>query len=66
MEEYKNKVVVATGDFQNDIEMIKLAYLGVAPANAEPEVKKVADIIGVSNDDNLLHDIIYRLIPPLF
>lgn len=66
MEEYKNKTVVATGDFQNDIEMIKLAHLGVAPANAEPEVIKVADIIGVSNDEDLLHDIIYRLIPTLF
>jgi len=66
MEEYKNKTVVATGDFQNDIEMIKLAHLGVAPANAEPEVKEVADIIGVSNDEDLLHDIIYRLIPTLF
>lgn len=66
MEEYKDKTVVATGDFQNDIEMIKLAHLGVAPANAEPDVKKAANMIGVSNDEDLLDDIIYRLMPTLF
>lgn len=66
MEEYKDKTVVASGDFQNDIEMLKLAHLGVAPANAEPDVKKAADIIGVSNDEDLMHDIIYRLMPTLF
>ena len=66
MEEYKNKTVVASGDFQNDIEMLKLAHLGVAPANAEPDVKKAADFIGVSNDEDLMHDIIYRLMPTLF
>ena len=66
MEEYKGKSVVATGDFQNDIEMLKLAHLGIAPANAQPDVKKAADIIGVSNDEDLLHDIIYRIIPTLF
>jgi Cof subfamily protein (haloacid dehalogenase superfamily) len=66
MEEYKDKIVVAAGDFQNDIEMIKLAHLGVAPANAQPDVKKAANMIGVSNDEDLLDDIIYRLMPTLF
>lgn len=36
---------VATGDFDNDIEMLVEADLGVAPANAEETVKKVADLV---------------------
>lgn len=36
---------VAAGDFDNDIEMLVEADLGVAPANAEETVKKVADLV---------------------
>lgn len=36
---------VAVGDFDNDIEMLVEADLGVAPANAEETVKKVADLV---------------------
>ena len=35
--------VVAIGDNHNDISMLKLAGLGVAMANAEDEVKAIAD-----------------------
>ena len=33
------------GDYHNDIEMIDAADLGVATANAQTEVKKVADLV---------------------
>lgn len=62
---YRGKKVVAAGDFQNDIEMLRLADCGVAPENAQQDVKKAADVVAVSNDDDLLHDIVYRILPKL-
>jgi hypothetical protein len=44
--------VMALGDAENDIEMIEFAGLGVAVANAEPAVKRVAKHITASNDDD--------------
>lgn len=43
---------VAIGDFDNDIEMIQSADLGVCPANAENSVKQNADIILENTNDN--------------
>lgn len=40
---YEN--TIAVGDEANDISMIKMARLGVAVANARPEVKKVANYV---------------------
>ena len=65
MKEYRGKKVIATGDFQNDIEMLRLADVGIAPAKAQGDVKKIADVISVSNDEDLIHDIIYRILPTL-
>lgn len=64
-EQYHGKKVIATGDFQNDIQMLQLADYGIAPANAQEDVKKIADLIAVSNDEDLLHDIVYRIMPTL-
>lgn len=44
--------VAAFGDGLNDIPMLEVAGLGVAMENAYPEVKRVADMIAPSNDDN--------------
>jgi Cof subfamily protein (haloacid dehalogenase superfamily) len=65
MNEFRRKKVIAAGDFQNDIEMLRIADYGIAPANAQEDVKAIADVIAVSNDDDLMHDIIYRIIPTL-
>lgn len=43
--------LIAFGDGGNDIEMIKTAGCGVAMANACDELKKAADIITKSNDE---------------
>ena len=46
--------------------MLQVADVGIAPANAEPEVKAVADMISVTNDNDLIHQIIYHIIPDYF
>lgn len=48
--------MVCCGDGHNDLTMIQAAGLGVAMENAQPEVKKIADYITKSNDDDgVLH-----------
>ena len=44
--------MIAVGDNPNDIEMIRAAGLGVAVQNAHPDLKRVADLITDSNDDD--------------
>jgi len=44
--------VVAFGDETNDVEMILESGLGIAMANAHPEVKEAADRITASNDED--------------
>ena len=44
--------VMAFGDAQNDIEMLKQVKIGVAMENAMDEVKKVSDLVTKSNDEN--------------
>ena len=36
---------MAIGDHTNDVEVIKSAGLGVAVANAQPELKEIADYV---------------------
>lgn len=50
MEGIDPEEVVAIGDAPNDREMLELAGLGVAVANASPELKAVADEVVCSND----------------
>ena len=41
----KPEEVMAIGDHTNDMEVIKSAGLGVAVANAQPELKEIADYV---------------------
>lgn len=43
---------IAFGDMTNDREMIRAAGLGVAMANADEDLKKIADAICPSNDED--------------
>ena len=43
---------MAFGDGMNDFTMVEAAGLGVAMANAEPEVKRVAKFVTASNDED--------------
>lgn len=49
---------VGVGDYNNDIELLRLSGLGVAVANARPEVKAVADYVTCSNEDHAIARII--------
>lgn len=60
---YKDKIFIAVGDFDNDIEMLRYADFGIAAKNATNNVKQVADIIGVSCDEHLLAHVIANIIP---
>jgi hydroxymethylpyrimidine pyrophosphatase-like HAD family hydrolase len=44
--------VIAVGDEQNDLSMLEWAGRGIAVANADPQVRAVADEVIGSNDDD--------------
>ncbi|XP_042037600.1 endoribonuclease YBEY, chloroplastic-like [Salvia splendens] len=52
--------VMAIGDGENDVEMLQLASLGVALSNGSEKAKAVANVIGISNDEDGAADAIYR------
>ncbi len=53
----------AVGDDMNDIVLIREAGLGVAMANARPEVHAVADETTASNDEAGVANLVDRLVP---
>lgn len=54
--------VVAVGDNYNDREMLEVAGLGVAMANAEPEILAVADHVTGSNDEDGIATLVDELL----
>lgn len=48
----RQEEVLAIGDSYNDLDMIRWAGIGIAMANARPEVKAAADYVTTSNDEN--------------
>ena len=58
--------VVAFGDSINDIEMLKVAGLGIAVENAREELKAVADFVTLSNDDDGVAMVIEKIIDGSF
>ena len=52
----------AFGDEKNDIPMIEAAGLGVAMANAVPELLAVADYVTLSNAEDGVADALYKMI----
>lgn len=57
----KVTTIVAAGDYENDITMIKAADIGYAVANALPQVKAAADRITVDCHDHAIAKIISEL-----
>lgn len=51
---------MAIGDGENDIEMLELASLGIALSNGSEKTKAVANLIGPSNDEDGVAEVIYR------
>lgn len=58
--------VIAAGDNENDISLLKMAGTGIAVANAMQEVKNIADFITVDNNSHAISAIIYHLNNGLF
>jgi len=54
--------VICMGDNENDISMIKFAGVGVAMGNAEEFVKKQADYVALSNEDDGVAHVIEEFI----
>ncbi|MCS6825937.1 MAG: HAD family hydrolase [Caldilinea sp.] len=54
--------VIAVGDDINDVELVRCSDIGIAVANALPEVKAVADWIAPSADDDGVAYVIDRLL----
>lgn len=54
--------IIAIGDNDNDISMLKYAGLGVAMGNAVEDAKKASDIITSSNDDDGVAKVIEKYI----
>lgn len=42
---HETEILIAAGDYQNDMTMLQYADYGIAPANAQPAVKAVADYV---------------------
>ena len=58
----KPQEIMAIGDANNDIEMLEFAGLGVAMGNSSDYVKKLADYVTDSNDENGVATAIEKLI----
>lgn len=54
---------IALGDSANDNEMIEMAGLGIAVANATDKTKSIADVVATStNDDGILAEVLDKYI----
>ena len=62
---FRPEEMIAFGDAENDISMLKYAGIGVAMDNATPEVKAIADEVTLSNDEDGIAESLYRHIPGL-
>uniref|UniRef100_A0A7S1ESZ3 Uncharacterized protein n=1 Tax=Timspurckia oligopyrenoides TaxID=708627 RepID=A0A7S1ESZ3_9RHOD len=56
--------LLAIGDAENDLEMLKLAGIGVAMGNALPSVKQIADEMVASNNELGVAEAIRRFVKP--
>ena len=54
--------VIAFGDAENDIPMLRAAGMGVAMGNAQDAVKAAADMVTLSNNDDGIADALEKLI----
>lgn len=57
----KRENIIAVGDYNNDVGMLKAAGVGIAVANATDAAKAAADRTTVSNDEHAIARIIYDL-----
>ena len=54
--------IVAAGDFDNDLDMLRVADTSACPSNAQPCIKEIANIqLMHSCEENAIAELIYRL-----
>ncbi|AJA47343.1 HAD family hydrolase [Clostridium pasteurianum DSM 525 = ATCC 6013] len=58
----KREEIICAGDADNDKHMIEYAGLGVAMANADDDVKKIANFVTKSNEDNGIAYVINKFV----
>lgn len=58
----KQEEIIAVGDADNDLDMIEFAGLGVAMGNAFENVKKIANYISKTNEDDGVAHVINKFI----
>lgn len=58
VKEAQGRIVIACGDFENDLEMLEAADISVCPANACDKIKAIADYEFCSCGEGLIADII--------
>lgn len=63
---YKKEEIMAFGDGENDINMIKLAHIGIAMGNAIESLKEVSDYITESNENDGIALALYKFFPEIF
>lgn len=63
--EIEQNEIMAFGDAENDIDMLKYAYIGVAMGNAQDSVKKISDYVTSDIDKNGIKNAIqlYNILP---
>lgn len=61
----EGRQIVAIGDYSNDRELLQNADVAIAPQNALPEVKALANYIVASNNEDAVADLIERILPEL-
>lgn len=59
--DFKTDNIISFGDSHNDISMLEVSGIGVAMANADDDVKAVADIVTLSNNNDGVAHIIEQL-----
>ena len=56
--------IIAFGDEENDLDMLRFAGTGVAMGNASPILKDMADYVTLTNDEDGVAHALYRFFPP--
>ena len=59
---YRRDQVMALGDANNDLEMLRFAGYSVAMGNGNAAVKEIADFITLTNDEDGVAHAIHKLI----
>ncbi len=57
----RKMTLICVGDYDNDIEMLKLADIAVCPSNANDNVKAICDKCLCSNEEGVIGDLIDML-----